>query len=155
MIDPQAITHDIVAETFCDAFRRRVGSGPNKVRLDDLSDFVAIDVRTLKAWRDGQSSPQIHMLLKLAAYFGPAFMSEILCPAGQGGVDVLEPVDLAPQETATDLATTTAELLQRLRDGKFCHIDRAVMGPKLIDLGRELEAQGRAMLIRHESEKAA
>jgi len=149
------ITHDVVAENFCDVFRRRVGNAPRKIRFDELSDAVEIDVRSLKAWRDGQSSPQFHNILKLAAYFGPSFMSEIIHPAGQGGVDVLEPVDLAPQETATDLATTTAELLQRLRDGKFCHIDRAVMGPKLIDLGRELEAQGRAMLIRHESEKAA
>lgn len=150
MTDPTNITHEVAAEAFCDAFRRRVGLGPGKVRVDDLADAIEIDARTVKAWRDGETVPQFHKLLRLCAHFGPAFTSEILHPTGQGGVDTMETVAVDAQGTATDLVETAGDLLERLRDGCFCHQDRLNMGPRLIELGREIEAQGRAMSLKRE-----
>ena len=109
MTDPTFITHEVAAEAFCDAFRRRVGLGPGKVRLDELSDMLEIDARTLKAWRDGETVPQFHKLLRLCVHFGPAFTSEILHPAGQGGVDEMQSVPIDTQGAATDLVATAGE----------------------------------------------
>ena len=38
MVNPALITHDIAAEAFLDAFRRRVGLGSGKVSVADLAD---------------------------------------------------------------------------------------------------------------------
>ncbi len=84
-------------------------------------------------------------MLRLCAYFGPGFTSEILAPAGQGGVEDIVPVEIDPQAAATDMVTAAGQLLERLRDGHFCHVDRAAMGPLLIEMSRAMEAQGRAM----------
>ncbi len=145
MTDPAHIIHDDVQEVFCDAFRRRVGRGTGKVGLDVLADATGFDVRTLKSWRDGENTPCFYRMLRLCAYFGPGFTSEILAPAGQGGVEDLAPASVDPQAAATDMVTAAGQLLERLRDGRFCHVDRAVMGPLLIEMSRAMEAQGRAM----------
>ena len=145
MIDPAHITHGAVLEAFSDAMRRRVGRGDGKVGADALADATGFDVRTILSWRDGENVPCFHRVLRLCAYFGPVFTSEVLRPAGQGGVEDIAPVTVDPQAAATDMVTAAGQMLERLRDGRFCHMDRAVMGPLLIEMSRALEAQGRAM----------
>lgn len=145
MPNPSLITHEDVAEVFQDAFRRRVGRGPDKISLTDLADCLDINPRTVKAWRDGDTLPQIMALMRVCAHFGPAFSSEILVPAGQGGVERLALAQTDPQGTAASLVEVAHGLLNRLRDGQFCHRDRAEMAPALLDLSRALEAQANAM----------
>lgn len=146
MTNPALITHNVVAEAFQDAFRRRVGRGPNKVSITDLADALDMNARMIKAWRDGDTLPQLMGLMRLCAYFGPAFTSEILSPAGLGGVETLAPVQVDAQGTATNLAAVVHEYLERLRDGVFCHQDKAAMAQTVLEISRELEAQGNAML---------
>ncbi len=146
MVNPGLITHDGVTEAFQDAFRRRVGRGPNKISLADLSDAIEMNARTTTAWRDGETLPQLAGLMRLFAYFGPAFTSEILSPAGLGGVETLVTVETDPQGTVTDLVSAANDILERSRDGTFCHRDRAEMAPILLELSRALEAQGNAMM---------
>ncbi len=146
MTNPSLITHALVAETFQDAFRRRVGRGENKVSIANLADAIDMNARTIKSWRDGYTLPQIMGLMRLCAHFGPAFASELLSPAGLGGVEVMTPVKADPDGTAADLIAAAHGLMERLRDGTFCHRDRAEMGPELLELSRELEAQGNAMM---------
>ncbi|MEE9159992.1 MAG: hypothetical protein V3U60_16605 [Gammaproteobacteria bacterium] len=145
MPDPTLITHDVVAEVFQDAFRRRVGRGVDKISLANLADALDINPRTVKAWRDGDTLPQIMGLMRVCAYFGPAFTSEILFPAGLGGVETLVPVQADPQGTARGLVAMAHDILERLADTRFCHRDRAAVGPKLLELSRALEAQANAM----------
>lgn len=145
MVNPALITHAGVAEAFHDAFRRRVGRGANKISVADLADAVEINARTVTAWRDGETLPELMRLMRICAHFGPAFTSEILSPAGLGGVECLTPVEADAQGTATDLVAVANGLLERLRDGIFCHQDRAEMAQELLDLSRALEAQGNAM----------
>ena len=145
MPNPSLITHEGVAEVFQDAFRRRVGRGRDKISLTDLADCLDINPRTVKAWRDGDTLPQIMGLMRVCAHFGPAFSSEILFPAGLGGVERLTLAEADPQGTAADLVEVAHGLLNRLRDGRFCHRDRAEMAPALLDLSRALEAQANAM----------
>ena len=146
MIQPDEITHKTVQEVFREALGRRAGRGPGKIALTDLSDATTIETRTIKAWRDGETMPQLHNLLRLCAYFGPAFASEILSPAGLGGVEDIETTAIDAPTTAADLVKTAHDLLERLRDGVFCHRDKAACGPILLSLSRQLEAQGRAMM---------
>ena len=145
MPDPGLITHATAAECFHDAFRRRVGRGPDKIGVADLADAIDVQARTVKAWRDGDTLPHWALMLRVCAHFGPAFTSEILTPAGLGGVEPVATATADPQGTAADLVQAAHDLLERLRDGTFCHRDRAAMAPKLLELSRALEAQARAM----------
>ncbi len=74
-----------------------------------------------------------------------AFASELLAPAGLGGVERVAVADADPRGMASDLVAAAHDLLERLRDGKFCHVDRAETAPKLLELSRGIEAQARAM----------
>ena len=143
--DPALISHDLAGEAFADAFRRRVGRGTGKISVADLADALDIQPRTVRAWRDSETLPHWTAMLRLCCHFGPAFASEILGPAGLGGVEPVALVRADPDGTAADLVATAHDLLERLRDGTFCHRDRAAMAPKLLELSRALESQARAM----------
>jgi transcriptional regulator with XRE-family HTH domain len=145
MTNPSFISHDCAAEAFLDAFRRRVGAGAGKVRLADFADAIDMDPRTVKAWHGGETMPNYPNLLKVCAALGPSFASEILHPAGLGGVDQIVPVDVDAQGTATELVKVAHDLLERLADGFFCHVDKAKAAPLLLDLSRMIEAQATAM----------
>ncbi len=145
MPNPSLITHNSVAEVFQDAFRRRVGRGPGKISLAELADALDINPRTVKSWRDGDTLPQIMGLMRVCAHLGPAFTSEVLSPAGLGGVEMLGIARADPEAAAADLVAVAHSLLDRLRDGHFCHRDRAEMAPVLLELSRSMEAQANAM----------
>ena len=146
--DPGLITHDIAAESFLDAFRRRVGRGEGKISVADFADAIDVQARTVKAWRDGDTLPHWAHMLRVCAHFGPAFTSELLEPAGLGGVERVAQADPDPQGTAADLVEAAHDLMERLRDGVFCHRDRAAVAPKLLELSRAMESQARAMAAR-------
>ena len=147
MADAALITHDIAAEAFLDAFRRRVGMGAGKVSVADLADALDVQARTVKAWRDGETMPHWCHMLRVLAYFGPAFTCEVLEPAGLGGVErIAVPTAQAdPEGIAADLIAAGHDLLQRLRAGRFDHRDSAETAPRLLELSRKLEAQARAL----------
>lgn len=145
MTNPSLITHDDVAEVFQDAFRRRVGRGPDKISLTDLADCLDTNPRTVKSWRDGDTLPQMMGLMRVCAHFGPSFATEILFPAGLGGVERLLVSEADPEGIAANLVEVAHGLLSRLSDGQFCHRDRAEMAPALLELSRTLEAQANAM----------
>ena len=146
MPEPGLITHDVAGECFLDVFRRRVGRGPGKISVADLADAIDVQARTVKAWRDGDTLPQWTALLRLCCHFGPAFTSELLAPAGLGGVEWVAIADPDPQGTAADLVAMASDLCERLRDRVFCHRDCRESGPRLLELSRDLEAQARAMM---------
>ncbi len=147
MADPTLITHDLAAEAFLDAFRRRVGLGAGKVSVADLAGAIEVQARTVKAWRDAETMPHWGHMLRVCAYFGPAFVCEILAPAGLGGVErVSVPTSQAdPEGIAGDLIAAAHDLLQRSRDGGFDHRDRAETAPRLLELSRRLEGHAREM----------
>ncbi len=147
MTDAALITHDIAAECFLDAFRRRVGMGPGKMSVADLADALDVQARTVKAWRDGETLPTWTHLLRVCAHFGPAFVCEILEPAGLGGVERIatSTAEADPEGIAADLVAAGHDLLQRIRAGRFDHRDCAETAPRLLELSRKLEAQARAL----------
>jgi hypothetical protein len=138
------LTHETILHHFRLAFMRRVGG--RGMPFAELADKTGLQVRTLKAWRDGQTMPHLGNWLTLCAVLGADFASETLHIVGMGGV---EPVDVghsnAPQCVA-ELAEQVNNITHRLVDGKFCHSDKAATGPQLIRLAALLEQQGRAML---------
>lgn len=144
MIDE--ISHKRALEVFHCAFVRRVGVGPARVSYSELERLTDIPVRTLKSWREGAAMPQLENLLKLAAVFGPAFMSELLHPIGQGGVELIDHARSDAVTCLADLAAPLHDISRRLADGVFCHADKASVGPQLIDLAHRIEEQGQAML---------
>ena len=146
MPEPSLITHDAAGECFLDAFRRRVGRGPGKISVADLADAIDVQPRTVKAWRDGDTLPQWTALLRLCCHFGPAFTSELLTPAGLGGVEWVAIANPDPQGTVADLVEGTHNLCERLRDRVFCHRDCRESAPRLLEISRTLEAQARAMM---------
>ena len=145
MPEPSLITHDLVGECFLDVFRRRVGRGPGKISVADLADAIDVQARTVKAWRDGDTLPQWTALLRLCCHFGPAFTSELLKPAGLGGVEWVAVANPDPQGTVADLIAEADNLCERLRDGVFDHRDCRESAPRLLKLSRYLEGQARAM----------
>lgn len=140
------LTHKTALEVFQSAFVRRVGVGPGRLSYSDLELSTDIPARTLKSWREGAAMPQLENLLKLAAVFGPSFMSELLHVVGQGGVDLLEHDKSNPHACLADLAGSIHNISERLADGVFCHVDKRVTGPQLVQLAGRLEAQGQAMI---------
>lgn len=145
MMNPALITHDIAAEAFLDAFRRRVGLGRGKIAVAELADALDVQARTVAAWRDGETMPHWSHMLRVCAYFGPAFVCEILEPAGLGGVERVAVAEADPEGTALDLVAAALDLLQRLHDGRFGQRDRAATAPRLLELSRDLEAQAKAL----------
>ena len=90
--------------------------------------------------------PHWSLMLRVLAHFGPAFASELLAPAGLGGVERVAVADADPQGTAADLVRAANDILDRLRDGRFDHRDRLATAPALLELSRELESQARSMM---------
>ena len=123
-------------------------SGEARARYRSPTWRTPIDVqaRTVKAWRDGDTLPQWTALLRLCCHFGPAFTSELLTPAGLGGVERVAQTDADPEGTVADLVEATHNLCERLRDRVFCHRDCRESGPRLLELSRTLEARARAMM---------
>ena len=113
--------NDIANECFHDAFCRRVGRGAGKVGVADLADAIDVQAHTVKAWRDGDTLPQLTEMLRLCAFFGSAFASELLAPAGLGGVERVELADPDLQGTAVELVET-ADLT----------VDNALPGPEIV-----------------------
>lgn len=141
MADPTLITHDIAAEAFLDAFRRRVGLGAGKLSVADLADALEVQPRTVKAWRDGETMPHWSHMLRVLAYFGPAFTCEVLAPAGLGGVErVAVPTAQAdPEGIAAALIAVAHDIMQRSCTGRFDHRDRAEIEHQLRELSRKSE----------------
>ena len=147
MIDCDEITHKTALEVFRVAFNRRVGVGKDKMSYGDLSDTTGIRVRTLKSWHDGAAMPQLDSCLKLCAVFGPEFTSEILRVIGQGGVDSIEAGKMLNLNgTLADIVDAAHNITDRLRDGVFDRRDKALTGPELMKLSRQLEEQANIML---------
>lgn len=145
MADPALITHDDAADVFCDALRRRVGRGADKVSVSDLADHLDMDARTVRAWRDGETVPQWHAMLRLFAVLGPDFANEVMAPSGLGGTEALAPHALDPMGITAEMAGAVSHMTDLLRDNVFCHRDRATMEPILRRLAVQLEAQANAM----------
>lgn len=145
MTDIESITHQSVHDHFLIAYRRRVGL-QRDFSLGELQDATGIDARTLRSWRETDSMPQLVNFLRLCAVFGPSFTSEVLHVIEQGGVEDINAVHSDAQRCLADLVGSAHDIAERLRDGVFCHRDRAAVGPQLIRLARLLEAQGTAMI---------
>jgi hypothetical protein len=145
MTDPHEITQQNVHDAFVVAYRRRVGVGRDRIGLSDLQDATGIEARTLRSWRETDTMPHLVNLLKLAALFGPAFVDEILHPVGMGGVQRLDIARSNPIGCMADMTQVAAEISERLRDGVFCHRDKAAVGPMLVELAHLIEEQGEAM----------
>jgi len=147
MIDPEAITHETALDIFRAAYLRRVGVGAGRMSYGDLADATGVQVRTLKSWRDGQAMPHLDSWLKICLVFGPEFTSETLRVIGQGGVENIDPDARSDvHECVADLAAQLGEITDRLRDGVFCHRDKAQVAPQLLTLAHKLEEQAKAML---------
>ena len=146
MMNPALITHDIAAECFLDAFRRRVGLGRGKIAVAELADALDVQARTVAAWRDGETMPHWSHMLRVCAYFGPAFVCEILEPAGLGGVERVAVAEADPEGTAVDLvAARPRPPCNAFKTGRFGQRDRAATAPRLLELSRDLEAQAKAL----------
>jgi len=139
------ISTDVVQEVVTDALRRYVGR-TKQVSVSDLAGSSGMADKSIYAILEGNHIPSFATLLNLALHLPPSFMSEALRPAGLGGVEIIEPQNVDAPGTMAELSRHCAEMAERLKDGKFCHRDRAAMGPQLIELARALEAQGRAMI---------
>ncbi len=139
------ISTDTVQEALTDAVRRHVGKG----KLFSTSDFAAlagVSEKTVYAIREGGLIPSFETLLRFATILPVSFMSDIISPAGLGGVERIERPPVNAPGVLADLADRCASVSDRLRDGVFCHVDCSVTGPELIELAHKLEAQGRAMI---------
>jgi len=147
MIDAEQITHKTAVDVFRSSYVRRVGVGTGRMSYADLFDLTGIPVRTLKSWPTTEVMPHLDNFLKLCVVFGPGFASEVLGIAGLGGVERMEEsLAINAMSSASGLVSVANELLVRLEDGVFCHRDKAAMGPKMIELSRKIEEQGKAML---------
>lgn len=144
MIDPHQISSDLAQEAFTDALRRHVGLGKDWP-VEKLSEATGIDQRTLRAYHTGENAPCLHKLLRIGAALGPAFMSDVLAPAGMGGVERIGAAESNAQIVAGELVEKANEILKRLADGVFDHRDKLAVAPLLSQLAALLEQQSRAM----------
>jgi hypothetical protein len=144
MIDAEEITQEDVQDAFVAAFKRRVG--PGKMDIAELANKTGIPVRTLKSYRDREALPGMVNNLRICVVLGPDFASEIMHPAGLGGVESIELQPLDGPATNTMLTQLVCVLTRALEDGQIDHLEKLDLAPLFLRASRACEAQGKACL---------
>lgn len=116
---------------------------------DVLAKAGDVEVRTVEKWMAEGSLPGIDHLLNMADV-DPAVLRGLLSAKGW----TLTPATSDPandMQLAAGLGHTLAEMIERLRDGKRCHVDTAVLAA----LFRELIPQMQAIVDEDDARRRA
>jgi hypothetical protein len=115
-----------------------VATAVKKVGKEALAKAADVQQRTVEKWMAQGSLPGIDCLLNMADE-APDVLIGILAEKGW----ILTPARAEPandMELASDLGRALAELIDRLRDGKRCHVDTAVLGALFRQIIPEMQA---------------
>ncbi|RIV79550.1 hypothetical protein D2V04_06150 [Pelagerythrobacter aerophilus] len=117
---------------------------------DKVANAADVQVRTVEKWMAEASLPSIDNLLNIANLHrgvSDALHQEM----GWAGLTPSRANPANDLELAAGLGHSVAELIDRLRDGKRCHVDTAVLAA----LFRELIPQMQAVVDEDDARRAA
>ena len=125
------------------------GRVANKLGKGSMADRMEVNAKTIDRAMAGPSLPDAENLLN-SLIADPSALDEVL---KLYGLKVVPNVANAANDMAlvTSLSGTVAEYLQRIADGKRCHVDTAV----LAELFRPLLPQMQAIVDEHDARRAA
>jgi hypothetical protein len=126
-----------------------VQAGVKSCGKDRLAKAADVTTRTIEKWMAEGSLPDVDHLLNMADE-DPAVLCTLLAEKGW----TLTPAHAEPAndlQLAAGIGHTLAEFLDRIRDGRRCHVDTAV----LASLFRELIPQMQAIVDEDDARRAA
>lgn len=122
--------------------KKLVADGLNEavpdVGKDRLAGAADVKVRTVEKWMSQTSLPDVDCLLNMADV-DPRVVAALFAEKGW----VLTPKMADPandMQLASGLGRSVAELIDRLRDGRRCHIDTAVLAELFRPLIPQMQA---------------
>lgn len=103
-----------------------VSAAVKKVGKDKLAKAGDVQVRTIEKWMAQGSLPGVDCLLNMADE-DPSVINGLLAEKGWSGLSraIADPAN--DMQLAANLGHSLTELIERLRDGKRCHVDTAVL----------------------------
>jgi hypothetical protein len=144
MKKPARISTDLMIDIHADALCRHVGR-THAMSVPDLSDLTGLDERTINSYRNREHAPSLMRALQIAMHLPADYINDLILIAGLGGATSVDKVPVDAPEITANLAQVVSELTHRLRDGRFCHQDKAAMAPALRELSRLCAEQAAAM----------
>ena len=117
---------------------------------DKLAKAADVKVRTVEKWMAQGSLPDVDCLLNLADV-DPAIFNALLAEKGWAGLRKSQSNPANDLEVAANLGHAVAEMIDRLRDGRRCHVDTAVLAA----LFRTLIPQMQAIVDEDNARRAA
>lgn len=133
MFDLRAIDNQTLADTVARALRPHVGPAAT-YGYAEAAAAIGVTERAMTSWCRAQTPPQSHKLIRLMAWLGPIFTSEILGMAGLQA-SAAEP----PADDTLALNRETAGLVHEIADAMADgHIDHNEL--------RRIKAKGRGLL---------
>lgn len=117
---------------------------------DKVADAADVQVRTVEKWLAQASLPALPDLLNVAR-IEPTVATAVLAEMGWNGLTRSSSAPANDMEVAANLGHAVAEMIDRLRDGKRCHVDTAVLAA----LFRQLIPQMQAIVDEDNARRAA
>lgn len=116
---------------------------------DSVADSADVRVRTVEKWLAEASLPSLVDLLNVAS-LEPRCADAVLAEMGWSGLTPKRAQAANDMELAAGLGHGLSELIDRLRDGRRCHVDTAVLAA----LFRNLIPQMQAVVDEDDARKA-
>lgn len=114
---------------------RRAAAGPRKHELARAAD---VRVRTVEKWLAEVSLPDVDCLLNMADV-DPEVLRLLFAEKGWT-LSRSVAAETTDFELAAHMGSTLSEFLERLRDGKICHVDQSVLATLFRRLIPEMQA---------------
>jgi transcriptional regulator with XRE-family HTH domain len=105
---------------------------PNQEAL--IAERLGKSVRTVEAYRYGETLPSADDMLALYPVLGPAFVNELLATVGMGRVRWLNKDANCPHKVLSKTANAAAVLADALQDKRIDHIEAPKVEAAYADL---------------------
>jgi len=131
MFKTHEITSEVVQPRYAQYLKDWVGK-TRKMTVCKAAELSGVKKRTLESYRNEGVMPPFDVMLRLWSVVDePRFVNDCLEMAGFTGAHRIEGGEVCPIGVGADISKFLSELLERVRDGEFCHVDRAEMRPLL------------------------
>lgn len=116
-----------------------VSAAVKRVGKDALAKAADVERRTIEKWMAQGSLPAIDCLLNMADQ-DQSVLNGLLAEKGWASLTRAVASPANDMQLASHLGHSLAELIERLRDGRRCHIDTAVLAALFRQIIPEMQA---------------
>ncbi|WP_296988156.1 hypothetical protein [Thalassospira sp. UBA1131] len=121
---------ELFQAVFTSAFHDHVGTYQSEGKAMTLAEVARAigkenKVRTVEAWRDGETVPRGADLFAVMAVLPVSFSNRLLSLIGIGGAKEMSPEEISFQEVAHAAASCTEMFIRHMEDGRVDHMEKA------------------------------